>query len=249
MKLNLTTKSVGLSRPLAGVLGGKYATYLLPVISALIVLILLLFVVKPRFLDIFKLRNNIAQAKQDVVVLESKLTTLKGFNQDKLLSDVKKVEVSLPSDKDLPGLLLTLERIAAETGVSIAAVQLTPGQISPTPAGGEVENFPVKATITGNFFQVKNYLVSVFGSPRMVAVKSVTITSGTAGAVASLSATLNLDSFFQQLAATKVVVRDPLQNLTSTELQILEKIAVPAPVAGVPPPPPVTGKADPFAPF
>lgn len=245
MKINLTTKSV--PAPLAGIFE-KYSVFILPFVSGLIVLALLLFVVRPRLGEIFELRGQVAKAKQDAVVLENKLSNLQNFDQDKLLSDVKKVETALPSDKDLQGLLSTLERLAAETGVGILAVQLTPGQISPIPAGGAAENFPVKITITGNFFQIKNHLARVFESIRVIGVKSLTITLGTVGS-ASLSATLNLDSFFQQLSATQVQVREPLQNLTSAEQQILDKISVPQPATVTPPPPPITGKADPFAPF
>lgn len=245
MKINLTTKSV--PAPLAGIFE-KYSVFILPFVSGLIILALLLFVVRPRLGEIFELRGQVAKAREDAVVLENKLSTLQNFDQDKLLSDVKKVETALPSDKDLQGLLSTLERLAAETGVGISAVQLTPGQISPIPAGGAAENFPVKVTITGNFFQIKSHLARVFESIRVIGVKSLTITLGTVGS-ASLSATLNLDSFFQQLAATQVQVREPLQNLTSAEQQILDKILVPQPTTVTPPPPPITGKADPFAAF
>lgn len=248
MKINLIIRSLSIPKPI-GVVTGKYSNYLLPAVTGIIVLFLLLWVVKPRFSEIFQLKEKIAQSKQDVVTLNNKLTALQGFDRDKLLADARKVEIALPSEKDLPSLLSILERLAAETGAAIASVQLTPGQIAPTGGGGEAANFPVKVTIAGSFAQIKSFLGSVTNASRVVTVRNLTITSSTTQQ-ASLSATLNLESFFQSLTATKFKTSDPLQNLTTEEQEVLAKITVPLPVVITPPAqPPVTGKADPFAPF
>lgn len=231
----------------AGQFFSRLSFYLLPAIVGLAILFSLLIVIRPRVTAIFQLRTKLAQDKEKVSVLEKKLKTLKGLNYDKLLADAKKIEVFLPSDKNLPSLLFNLETLAATSGVQIAAVQLAPGEIAPQSGKIEVTGFPIKMTVIGNFTAIKTFLGKILTGARLMSVDSLTITS-TAQATASLSATLDLDSYFQSLDATKVVIDEPLTPLTSEEERVLLKILPSTPVSTFPTVTAPTGKPDPFSP-
>lgn len=244
MRLGIPIRLTMIPGPVGSILA-KLTAYIAPIVAVIVIVILLLGIVRPRVGAIFQLRKKIVESQQKVVILETKLSTLRSFNLDKLQQDVKKAEIGIPADKDLPGLLLNLEKLAQDSGVAIAAAQLSPGLIGKEDGKGTAENFPVKFTITGGFAQIKSFLGAVASSPRVIDLRSLAMASEQA----SLSASLDLDIYYLAIAAAKFSVDDPLQTITADEAKILQSLVPPSQITVSPAPAPITtGKADPFAP-
>lgn len=247
MKINFGLRPVLLPAPLRGV-ARKLLIYLFPVVAGVVVVILLLGVVRPRVGEILKLQKKISESKQKVDVFAKKLSTLKSFNQSQLTSDVAKVEIALPSSKDLPSLLSNLERLAGESQLAITTIQTAPGVITPTAGQNEAESFSVKVTVAGNFSQIKSFLGKAISAPRVLTTRTLGINSQKTEQQASLSATVALDSYSLSAASIKFLPEEPLQPVTAEEQKILTTITIiPETVQPSPAPIPV-GKADPFAP-
>ena len=225
----------------------KLSIYAFPVISGVVILILMVGIILPRVQAVFTLRKEISQLKQKVEAMDKKLVTLRGFNQNLLADDVKKVEIALPSEKDLSSILSNLESLAAETGVAIAGVQTTPGEVKPASGKGETDNLPVKVTITGDFGQIKSFLGRLVSASRLMSAESLAVSANPSATTASLSASLDLAAYFQIPTVVQFNVDEPVQTLNSEEEKILTKITP----ATIPPSaaPPVTGRSDPFAAF
>lgn len=238
---------IALTRFLPESLRKVLSIYAFPVISGIVVLILLFGIVLPRVEAVFTLRKKIAQSKQKVDAMDKKLTTLRGFNQNLLSKDVKKVEIALPPEKDLSSILSNLESLASQSGVAIAGVQTTPGEVRPASSNGETDNILVKVTITGNFGQIKSFLGKVISAPRLMSANSLAVSANPSATTASLSASLDLAAYFQIPTSVEFNVDEPLQTLNSEEEKILTKITPAVTLPSVAPP--VTGRSDPFAPF
>src|SRR3989344_6582431 len=97
-------------------------SYGLPIIIIIVFSILVLFIIKPRVADIFKVRKEVEADKIKLASLQNKSSDLKSVNYSSLLSDISLAQKAVPSDKNIPMLIIGVERLAAESGVKIESI-------------------------------------------------------------------------------------------------------------------------------
>lgn len=112
----------------------------------------------------------------------------------RLSAFVKTMEAKLPSTKEIPALLTSMEQYTHRVGVglerfhpgSLQIVQAGAGNAAPTPqsaASGPASTLPyskmeVDLSLTGSFAQTMTYLRDLRGLPRLVIVNGVTMAPG-----------------------------------------------------------------------
>lgn len=132
--------------------------------------------------------------KEQALLLESekKLATLNGRKEalDRLatagssLANLQSlVDGVLASDPSVPIVMDQVQQIAAETGVSVIALQFS----------GSVSEVKVQASVSGPYASVQNFLQSVENSGRLLLVTALHFTSAGASSQNGASVTATLD--------------------------------------------------------
>jgi Tfp pilus assembly protein PilO len=226
----------------------KFKLFILPAIAVIFVIIAFQLL-SPRVKDIFVLNKSIKDLEGKVANVDKKLSILASLDNNTLLAQVREAEEALPSEKDIPGLLASLDRLAYETGVSIVSFQVAPGEVTATTSAQAVgaESLPFRMSVAGGYDSVKNFLTKAVNSNRALRIRSVAMT--TQAGPASVSASLDMETFYQVIAKIKFAPSDRLPDITAEEQRVLEKASQRpylSEISGVRPP---TGKVNPFAPF
>ena len=240
MKLGLASES-------SAKLVGNIKSYFGPILVVVALVILVPLIIIPQVGRILDLRAKVAAESDKLKKLTEKADKLGGINQQDLRSKLGTLEKALPSDKDISGLIVGIERIAAESGVAIKSSQLAPGEVSTTSAAlSSPSETELQVTVAGDFGRVSTFLSRLNNSARVLGIREITLTSATQ-AGGQLSVTIKTTAFFLPLAEVKWQVTDALPEITSADEAIISKIAA-YPVYSVAPVIATTaGKPDPFA--
>ena len=133
--LNIKLPPVSLST-----LPSRYKVFLAPTLAVAVSVILLLMVVKPRLETVWQSRQEIKESQTRLENIQTKLDELSRLNKTKLEADVKLLNRALPFEKDVPGAVLGIERLAADSGLIIDSLALSPGEVSTQSATTEATN-------------------------------------------------------------------------------------------------------------
>ena len=181
---------------------------------------LLVFVVVVWFLVLNPIRGNIsatdaaiADQKTTFALAQNQLKEAESTKEEGKLNQARLLELSkmVPTDQELPSLLLQLQDLADQSGIDFIAI--TPGD--PSAAGtGDYQLLPLDLTFAGTFFDVSDFIYRaeqmVAGPGRLLAIKSVGLvlldTSAGAGKSPKLTATLSLYAFMMGVPPTTAVV-------------------------------------------
>ena len=121
-------------------------------------------------------------------------------------ADLYSLAKAMPSTMDTPTLLLELNQIARQAGVTLATIQ--PGQPDAAQSATSFSTVPIKLTFSGDFYSLTDMLYrlrslvtvrdgELLTSGRLFAVNEVGLATnaGATGASAGLSATVTVDAF------------------------------------------------------
>jgi Tfp pilus assembly protein PilO len=122
-------------------------------------------------------------------------------------ADLFRLTKAMPSDNDIPGVLLELSRIAAETGIVFE--QIVP---QATVAAGEMRAQPIDLTFEGNFYSLSDFLYRVrnlvsvqrgrlIANGRLFSVEKLQFSEAPSG-FPSIRANLTLSAFLYGSGAT-----------------------------------------------
>lgn len=231
----------------SGKILSQLKVFLLPIITVF-ALFFVLIVAGPRVPDIIELSKSVKTLDQKRLVLEEKVKALSSLDSSSLKSKVQQSEKALPSQKDVPGILFATEKLASDNGVSITSIQLTPGEITATSsAATAVSKLPIRLTVAGGYDGIKNFLSQAIVTNRIMKVLRATLTSGS---TASISAALEVETYFLPLDTVRFKFDDPLPNLTQEEEKALERSGSQPDFSQLPSErPPTGGRPNPFERF
>ncbi len=130
-----------------------------------------------------------AQLKQQRAQLERMEDTARQITRlraefARLRAFVTEVETKLPAEKDLPALLVQLERLARSLAINLAAIrpselekppQSSGAQPPAAPAGPTYLTFPLNLSIKGTFEQVVRLATALNDFPRMIAIRDISL--------------------------------------------------------------------------
>ncbi len=124
---------------------------------------------------------------QEVTDAQTKLNNLNSLKSEfaKYQEQVKLLSVAAPSTAEMPEILTQLNTIAAKSGMVLGSVQPTTAQNS-----GAVS---VNVSASGNFGACQSFLSNLEKNVRIVTVKSMNLTSSSAGESDLITANFSLD--------------------------------------------------------
>lgn len=244
---------------------------LAPSIAAIVIsLVVVVFIVWPKFSEVLRLRRANSELTSRVAQLEAKAQKLEVLDRDELTSQLAAAEQILPSDKSVFTFIAQVENFAKGTGVLLNRVEVAPGVLQ----GDQVANQPaiqaqppgavggaqavtavspkvqLKITLSSDYKSFISFLTAILNSARLVSVEDLTISSSsTSGGAGQVRTTLLVDAYWQSLPVELAAIETPVEDITETEAQILSRVAssgsVGSPVVSQVP----LGRSDLFAPF
>jgi hypothetical protein len=174
-------------------------------------------------------RGTAADLKQEVATAEQALSAArlaavaKPDVQPLAVADIFRLAKAMPTEPDMPGIVLELSRIAGETGIQF-------NSISPqaSVAGLVSQSIPIALVFDGNFYELSDFLfrlrtlVSVrrgelHSSGRLFAVKSLAFAESVKG-FPDITASLTVDAYVYGTAqpATSLPAATPSAEGTTT---------------------------------
>ncbi|MBI2599183.1 hypothetical protein HYW40_03120 [Candidatus Curtissbacteria bacterium] len=256
-----------------GNIGGisRFAKVAVPAGAILGSILVLIFVVWPKFNDVLNLRRVNGELALRVEALELKAQKLAQFDKSELESQLGYAEALLPSDKEVFSLVAQVERAASSSGVVLNKVEVSPGTVgggdgkvsgaapvaplsSPTPADTAAGNTPkvqVKVSISSDYKSFLQFLNEVLAFSRVLAVRELTLSSvlGAGQTSGQIKTLVTLDAYYQTLPSELSSIESPIDDLTQAEVSRLNQVRASG-LSGPPPLAPVQGgRSDLFAPF
>lgn len=245
----------------------KAASIASPIAAIAVSVLIIIFVVWPKFSEVLRLRGANEQLAVRATSLEEKSSKLQSLDRDTLEQQLAAAEQLLPSDKGVFLLVGQLERAASASGVLLTRVEVAPGVInatgdksappSPSPAvpssssgSGTADVAPkilVKASVGSDYKSFLQFLKNTLSVSRVISIKDLTVSSS--GESNQLKINLTIEAYWQALPSELPSIESALADLTDSELARLREVSLTGLVSvpGVPSVP--LGRSDLFAPF
>jgi Tfp pilus assembly protein PilO len=193
----------------------KNLFYVLPVIAILIVVAIGILFVQPKYNEINQLNVQKVEELGKQEKMQAKLRTLSALDSTKtdLQAQLSNLSVALPSQKEIPSLIIALQKISEASDIELQAIQLTPGVLLNDPAtiNKSAPELPLVINIRGNYEAVKTFLGRVYKAKRLLNMGSLSLnTSTAAGEEGQISASLSMSAFYQPLPPTPKDATEPL---------------------------------------
>lgn len=215
----------------------KSSFFISPFIVLIFCLGMALMFIKPKAEEIFQLRDNITAETERIVRLTEKENFLRSLNETALSDDLKILETALPSDKDVPSFMSTVNLLATEASISVTTISLSPGKISTDTAKvnrGEkliasdenATKLPINLTIEGSYDSVKNFITRMARAMPLQTVQSInfTRTADKEGIFGLLSSKFFLSIHYKLMPKTIGKISDPLEEITKEEENLLSEL-------------------------
>jgi Tfp pilus assembly protein PilO len=200
---------------------------------ALVASVLLLVLLMGYFTLISPKRSSAASLKQQVTAVQGQINANRSSAFQQALPAVRSASVfsltqAMPNNLDTPDVILELNSLAQESGISFD--QITPQAASTAPTTTTVDPFatePIQATFTGSYYNLLTFLQRVrnlvrvqngklFTAGRLFDVSSVALAEGAAG-WPQVSATVTINEFVpQSIAATTAPTTGTSTTSTTT---------------------------------
>jgi Tfp pilus assembly protein PilO len=208
-----------------------------------IVLVSVFFLI-PKAQEIFTHQEELKSTQQDLVDLTSKRTLLETLNQNDLLKNTMLAQSTLPSDKDIALILVSLENLSSSTGLSLDSVSFSPGAISASqtatktsPSKGQPPALLVGQVITrkgaqailisvktsGSQTAVGDFIQKLASGRRLFDIQSVNINFGAQDE--TLTAEFSIFAYFLPNPTQIGLPNTPLAPFSPNDMQLLSRLS------------------------
>ncbi|MDQ3239020.1 MAG: type 4a pilus biogenesis protein PilO, partial [bacterium] len=200
-----------------------------PIIALLSVLAIGLVFIQPTYDNIVQLNVEKTENTQKQQKMQTKLAALSRLDANKtdLQAQIVNLAVALPNQKEIPGLIIAIQKIAQASDVQIQAVQLTPGVLlnDPAIANKTAPELPFVLNIRGNYEAIKTFLGRVYKAKRLLNMNSISINTGTqAGEDGQIIASITMTGYYQPLPPTPKNVTEDLPPLVPNSANLNSKL-------------------------
>lgn len=226
----------------------KYKPYLWPFLLILASILTGFYVVWPTMEQIMTTRNEISGLEERRKILADKAAILEKTDEQSVRADLLKAETTLPTDKNVSGMIYGLETLAATSSAKLETFSTVVGKMATDSAkpvviekdnklGNQVQIISVETTLTADYNSLKEFLRLLSGVNRLVGVNSVSLVDQKANII--------LDVYYQPLAKSLGEIVTPVYELTQADRALINKVSF-YPLATPQTAPLPAGKPDPF---
>lgn len=218
----------------------QYRLYIFPAVVAFSCLILIALVMIPQVSKIVENSHVEADFKAKSDFLSTKVEALESYDEVDLSRKVSYVLSSFPAEKDFANVITQLQKLTSDNGFSIVSLSVGAGS-----GGASTEqSYGIKMETIGPKSLLAGFLNSVEGSPRLMRINHIDITSVKVSDV--VSAALGIEVFFSPIPSNLGTIDSPLPEVSTGEEQLISRLArtqvLPSSSVSLTP----KGKIDPF---
>lgn len=194
----------------------KLLGFLLPTITALMIVILVVFVYYPWVGEVFASRVKITEKKDNLTILQAKAQVLQDLDEKQVENYLLELELLVPS-QPLPGYLLsTLEDDANLSGIIIKDLQYASTAV-------QKEKVVLGFLIEGDIEQQKYFLELLKKDAPLMEVSKVDLLKDQAEGALFTNSVL-LSSPIQSIPESLSAIETPIEGLSTKDQDLLKKI-------------------------
>lgn len=243
----------------------RITTMVAPILAIIVSILVLFFIVWPKFTNVLALRSANRGLEVRVKNLESKAQLLSQLDKVEQTSDLGHSEQLLPSDKGVFSVIRQIEVSAGVSGVVLNRVDVTPGSLSSDDSSSAGNTQPgaktietadaapkiqLKIALTSDYNSFLNFIANLYSAARVTSVRDLTFSSSASpGQTAPLRTNLIINAYWKPLPTKLGQLESPVSKLTDSEVARLEKVESATSSAAVVVPQVPIGRSDLFAPF
>jgi Tfp pilus assembly protein PilO len=163
------------------------------------------FIYSPNQAEYHRLQTQLQQQQAELQRMEETARQITRLRAEfaRLQAFVAELEAKLPAEKDMPALLVQLERLARATVINLESIRPRQVEQPKPPPGGTAQppsagaaptylRFPINLNIKGTYEQVVRLASALNNFPRMIAIREIALNPTQ---LPELSWTLNVDAF------------------------------------------------------
>lgn len=195
----------------------KYQKEIFYLLLFLIIILSLLFFIRPKIGEILRLRREVRKNKVLLSKLTQKASFLEGLNEAELTLKSEKVLKVLPAEMDVSFILVNLKALASSEGVDIKRIQVDLGQNSKNTS---LKSFGFKINVEGESENIKSFLRRIENISPVLRVKSLALNFQK-----GFQASMELETYYLSLPKTLGKVEKEVPLLTSQEEKIYQRIS------------------------
>src|SRR3989339_450635 len=229
--------------------------------AILISVIIIVFIIWPKFTQILQLRSENEQLTKRVESLDSKVETLASLDSRGLDIKLGIAEQLLPSDKGVFTLITQIENTSRASGVLLNKIDLAPGSLKDAGAtkgagsstgstqGDLAPKIQIRILLTGDYRSFELFLKNIFSVSRVMAVKDLSLSSSASSSeqTTQVRASMTIDAYWQPLPKELNSIESQIEDLTSEESATLDQVLSTGFIAPPAIPPVPKGKTDLFS--
>lgn len=220
-----TSRTFSLAAPIGGIVAS---------------LVVLAFIVWPKFSEISELRSANVDLENRAASLEAKANVLSSLDSSVLEKQLAASEALLPSQKDVFVLIRQIENATGSSGILLSKVEVVPGSINDAasaqagvgvqPAAGagtlatSASKIQIRLTITSSYASLLNFLSKMYSGARAINIDDITISTAASGSESQVRTALSIDAFWQALPFDLGSIEKAVSQLTDAEVQLLNTV-------------------------
>lgn len=262
--MNLSTLTAA-AKAEKGIDVGKILMFGPPIASIAVSVLIVIFIVWPRFSDVMALQKSNKTLADNAEKLEQKVTQLASLDESKLRSQKDVALELIPSDKEIFKFIGQIEQVRNSSGVAITNLSVGSvgqfgsgkpdvlGSAPPPPSGaGDISiaganEVQMKLSVTSDYRSTMQFLNYVYSLPRVVLVKDLSLSSSES----QISSSMTINAIWSQMPSELGSIESPLTLLTKSQEEIIQNVqaAGPGSSTNTVEPDVATGRDDLFTPF
>lgn len=190
----------------------------------------------PGFSSLWERFGKLQVVKKDVAQLERKVQFLSALDETGLENSVSVLTSAVPTQSNYPTILMLVEALAGQQGLSVTGFSVTGGSLESSSSGKILNKIdaklgayvvPFEFSMKGPLDKIRSILESSLTVRRLIRFDTlgVGLGVGTATQSGDLTTSITGSVFFQPLPLTMGAAKDILPEVSNAEQEILSKIS------------------------
>lgn len=178
----------------------KRNTYFTAILSLLTLSFFGLFAIKPTLTTAVKLNREIQELRDLNAKYEEKITNIVKAQSayENIREDIPLFFMTLPDNPEFTSLIMTHEKIATASNMSLEQMALDPVPISKEKRTGVLNSFDINLLLSGNYIDLSSFLDHFLKSQRLVNIDQLNLDQKNSTADGILRTQIKSKSYYEQ---------------------------------------------------
>lgn len=205
----------------------KFKLFAIPCLTIIAVILLSVKFFIPGLLQIQEILTKVKQSNEQLTLLEKKVSKLTALENSPLKTDYEQLEQVLPSEKNIPFILSSLDSLEKQTNLTIDSFSLKPGLLDKDSTKsanktktGVSEKLDFTLSLSGTDEQLNEFIRQLLTSVPLFNINNANYVK----IGSQYKATFNVSTYFQNYPVSLGKIETPLTELTASQKSTWEKV-------------------------